>query len=96
MGEPLTIKHESDEKMNYYYIFIERFLKNAEIRKIINEYEKGNIYSKFYIEYDLTIDNEEQPGNGIYDDFELHNGPAMDSVWFPPNMDFFKTRYLFP
>jgi hypothetical protein len=96
MGEPLTIKHESDENMNYYYIFIEKFLKNAEIRRIINEYEKGNIYSKFYIEYDLTIDNEEQPGNGIYDDFELQNGPAIDSVWFPPNMDFFRTRYLFP
>ena len=94
MGEPLAVKHDPDKKLNHYYIFIERHLNNAEVKKIINEYEKGNVYSRFSIWYDMTINNEEQNGNGILDDFELYNGPAVDPVWFPPNLDFFKAQYL--
>jgi hypothetical protein len=94
MDEPLTIKHEPDERMNYYYIFIERFLNNDEVKKMANEYEKGNVYSHLNIEYDITIDNEQQTGSGIRDDFELHDGFALDPAWFPPNLNFFKSRYL--
>jgi len=94
MGEPLAIKHDPNEKINHYYIFIEKFLNNAEFKKIINEYEKGNVNSKLSIWYDMSINNEEQNGNGMLDDFELYNGPAIDPVWFPPNLNFFKARYL--
>ena len=94
MAEPLTIKHESDEKMNHYYIFIEKYLTDKEMKNIIGEYEKGNVYSKLSIWYDMTIDNEEQNGSGMLDDFELYNGPAIDPVWFPVNLNFFKAKYL--
>jgi hypothetical protein len=94
MSEPLTIKHEPNDKLNHYYIFIEKHLKNAEVKKITAEYEKGNVYSKLSIWYDISINNEEQNGNGMLDDFELHNGPSIDPAWFPPNLDFFKARYL--
>ena len=94
MDEPLTKKHESDEEFNHYYIFIEKFINNVEYKKIIKEYEKGNVSSKLSIWYDITIDNEEQSGSGMLDDFELHNGPAIDPAWFPPNLNFFKTKYL--
>jgi hypothetical protein len=94
MGEPLAIKHDSDEKLNHYYIFIEKYVTDAEYKKIINEYEKGNVYSKLSIWYDMSINNEEQNGNGMLDDFELYDGPAIDPAWFPPNLNFFKARYL--
>jgi hypothetical protein len=94
MGEPLTTKHDSDEKLNHYYIFIEKFLTDAEFKKIIKEYEKGNVYSKLSIWYDMSINNEEQNGNGMLDDFELYDGTAIDPVWFPPNLNLFKARYL--
>ena len=94
MDEPLTIKHEPDKKLNHYYIFIERYLTNAEYKKIIKEYKKGNVYSKLSIWYDMILNNEEQNGNGMLDDFELYNGPAIDPAWFPPNLNFFKARYL--
>ena len=94
MGEPLTIKHEPDEKMNHYYIFIEKYLTNSEMKKIVKEYERGNVYSKLSVWYDITIDNEDQSGSGMLDDFELYDGPAIDPVWFPPNLDFFKAKYL--
>ena len=94
MDEPLTTKQEPDKKLNHYYIFIERYLTNAEYKKIINEYKKGNVYSKLSIWYDMILNNEEQNGNGMLDDFELYNGPAIDPVWFPPNLNFFKARYL--
>ena len=94
MDEPLTKKHESDEEFNHYYIFIEKFINNVEYKKIIKEYEKGNVSSKLSIWYDITIDNEEQSGSGMLDDFELHNGPAIDPAWFPPNLNFFKAKYL--
>jgi hypothetical protein len=94
MGEPLAIKHESDEMVNHYYIFIEKYLTDNEMKNIINEYERGNVYSKLSIWYDMTIDNEEQNGNGMLDDFELFDGPSIDPAWFPPNLNFFKARYL--
>ena len=94
MGEPLTIKHDSDEKVNHYYIFIEKHLTNNEMKKIIKEYKKRNVYSKLSIWYDITIDNEEQNGNGMLDKFELYDGPAIDPAWFPPNLNFFKAKYL--
>jgi hypothetical protein len=92
MAEPLAIKNEY--MMNHYYIFIEKYLKDKEMKNIINKYEKGNVYSRMSIWYDLTIDNEEQNGSGMLDDFELYNGPALDPAWFPPNLNFFKARYL--
>jgi len=94
MSEPLTTKHDSDETLNHYYIFIEKYLTDAEYKKIINEYEKGNVSSKLSIWYDMSINNEEQNGNGMLDDFELYDGPAIDPAWFPPNLNFFKARYL--
>ena len=94
MDEPLTIKHGSDESVNHYYIFIEKYLTDNEMKKIIKEYEKGNVYSKLSIWYDIIIDNEEQNGSGMLDDFELFDGPAIDPSWFPPNLNFFKARYL--
>ena len=95
MDEPLSNKHESDEKLNHYYIFIEKYLTDTDMKKIIKEYEKGNVYSKLSIWYDITIDDEEQSGSGMLDDFELYNGPAIDYVWFPSNLNFFKAKYLF-
>jgi hypothetical protein len=94
MDKSLTKKYESDGKVNHYYIFIEKFLNDYEIKKITNEYEKRNVYSKMYIEYDITIDNEEQAGSGIYDDFELYDGLAIAPALFPANLNFFKDRYL--
>jgi len=94
MNEPISIKHESDNIMNHYYIFIERYLNNNEIKNIINEYEKGNINSRFYIGYDTVIENEYQKGNGMLDDFELYNGISIDPSFFPVNLNFFKTKYL--
>ena len=64
------------------------------MKKIINEYERGNVYSKLYIGYDITIDNELQSGSGMYDEFELYNGPAIDYSLFFPNLEFFRTKYI--
>ncbi len=94
MSEPLANKHDSDEKMNHYYIFIEKFLKTNEMNKIINEYEKGNVHSKFSIWYDITIDNEEQNGSGMLDDFELSDEPAIDYAAVFSNLNFFRAKYL--
>jgi hypothetical protein len=94
MAELLAVKNETDYMMNHYYIFIEKYLTYNERKKIINEYEKGNVYSKFSIWYDIIIDNDEQNGNGILDDFELFAGLAFDPDLLPPNLDFFKARYL--
>jgi hypothetical protein len=44
--------------------------------------------------FDLIIDNKEQNGSGLIDVFELHNEPIFDTSWFPPNLDFFKNKYL--
>jgi hypothetical protein len=94
MNEPLTNKHNSDEIMNHYYIFIEKHLKDDEMKSIINEYERGNVYSNLVIWYDISIDNEEQNGNGMSDDFELYNGPFIDTAQLFPNLDFFRVKYL--
>jgi len=91
MAEPLSMKNNM---MNHYYIFIEKHLTDNEMKNIINEYEKGNVYSRLSVWYDITIDNEEQNGCGMLDDFELYNGLAFDPAWFPPNLNFFKARYL--
>jgi len=94
MAEPLAVKNESDDMVNHYYIFIEKYLTNNDMKNIVNEYKKGNVTSKLSIWYDLTIDNEEQNGSGILDDFELYNGLALDPSWFPSNLNFFKLKYL--
>jgi len=94
MAEPLVIKNEHGYTMNHYYIFIEKYLTDNESENIINEYEKGNVYSKLSIWYDITIDNEEQNGSGMLDNFELYDGLAIDSAWFPPNLNFFRAKYL--
>ena len=94
MAEPLAAKKEPGYTMNYYYIFIEKYLTDNDMKNIINEYKKGNVYSRMSVWYDITINNEEQNGSGLLDDFELYNGPAFDPVWFPPNLDFFKAKYL--
>jgi hypothetical protein len=94
MGEPLTPKQGSGEKLNHYYIFIEKHLTDDEMKKITGEYEEGNVHSKLDIWYDMTIDNEIQNGNGMLDDFELYDGSAIDPSWFPPNLNFFRAKYL--
>ncbi|MCL2230892.1 MAG: hypothetical protein FWC01_07320 [Treponema sp.] len=82
------------EEFNHFYIFIEKHLNDEDMTNITVEYKKGNVISMMSIEYDLTIDNEPQNGNGIIDDFELYIGPATDPAIFPQNLDFFKARYL--
>jgi len=94
MAEPLAVKNEYDDMVNHYYIFIEKHLTNNDMKNIINEYKKGNVSSKLSIWYDLTIDNEEQNGSGILDNFELYKGLAFDPAWFPSNLNFFKFKYL--
>jgi hypothetical protein len=94
MNEHLTINQESIDKFNHYYIFIEKYLNDDNVKKIIGEYKKNNIFSKFGIEYDINIDNELQAGSGLLDDFELYDGLAIDPIWFPPNLNYFKARYL--
>jgi len=94
MSEPLTIKHDSEWKMNHYCIFIEKHLKNDDMKKINDEYEKGNVHSKVFIGYDITINNELQAGSGMYDDFELSSEPFVDYTALFPNLDFFRAKYL--
>jgi hypothetical protein len=94
MTEPAATKIESDWTMNHYYIFIEKYLTDSEMKNIVNEYESGNVYSNLSIWYDLTIDDVEQNGSGMLDDFEFYDGVAADPAWFPANLDFFKAKYL--
>jgi len=94
MGEPLAIKNESDYMMNQYNIFIEKYLTDSEMKNIINEYERGNVYSRLSIWYDVTIDNEEQNGSGMLDDFELYSGPVNEYVWLLPHFELFRAKYL--
>jgi len=97
MSEPLAGEpQEDDGKYCHYYIFIEKLLNDDDVKKINNEYEKGNVNSRFNIEYDLVIDNEPQNGCALIDDFEIYDGIPMDSEWFPPNLNFFKLKYLRP
>ena len=95
MSEPLSVKQvEGDSKYIHYYIMIERFLNDDEVKKINSEYEKGNTYSHFEIWYDLVINNETQNGSGILDDFELYYGPVCDAVFLLPNLNFFSDKYM--
>jgi hypothetical protein len=64
------------------------------MKNIVSEYEKGNVNSQMSIWYDLTIDNEEQNGSGIMDNFELYDGPGIDLAGFFPNLNFFRAKYL--
>jgi hypothetical protein len=91
MDEPLTKNHVDDNMFNQYNIIIKRPLKNNEMKNITNEYKKGNTYSKFYVEYTITIDNERIEGCGYTDDFELYDGPLGDHDGLPPNLGFFWT-----
>jgi len=93
MDTPLTIKNDLDY-INHYYIFIEKYLTDKETLNILDEYKKGNVYSSSSVWYGITVDGEEQNGSGMLDKFELFSGPALDSVWFPQNLDFFKAKYL--
>jgi len=94
MAEPLAIKNEPNYMMNQYNIFIEKYLTDNEMINIINEYERGNVYSKLSIWFDITIDNEEQNGSGMLDDFELFNGPLNEYIWLLPHFEFFRVKYL--
>jgi sRNA-binding regulator protein Hfq len=94
MAEPLAVKNKSDNMMNHYYIFIEKHLTGKEMKNIINKYEKGKVYSKMSVWYDITVDNEEQNDTGMLDDFDLYDGLALNPALFPPNLNFFKARYL--
>ena len=95
MNEPLSVKQvENDNMYTHYYIFIEKFFNNNKIKIIKNEYEKGNVSSRLEIWYNLIINNEPQDGNGMLDDFELYDGVAIDPISFPPNLNFFKAKYL--
>jgi len=69
-------------------------LTDAEMKKTINEYKRGNVHSRMEIWFDITIDNEVQRGSGLLDDFELHNGFAQDAVWMLPHFEFFRNKYL--
>ncbi|MDR2942003.1 MAG: hypothetical protein LBV17_05390 [Treponema sp.] len=94
MAEPLAIKNNPGYTMNQYDIYIEKHLTDNDMKNIINEYKKGNVYSKFSIWYDITIDNEKQNGSGLLDDFELHSGQLDEYVWLLPHFEFFRTKYL--
>ena len=94
MAEPLAVKNEPDYMMNQYNIFIEKHLTDNEMKNIINEYKRGNVYSKLSIWYDIMIDNEEQNGSGMLDDFELYSGPVSEYIWLLPVFDFFRAKYL--
>ena len=94
MSEPLSVKQiESDGRYIHYYIFIERFLNDHEVKRIKSEYAKGNVHSRFEIWFNLFIDNEPQMGSGVADDFVLYNGPASGAVFLFPNLNFFRARY---
>jgi hypothetical protein len=94
MGDPLSLSTEPMETSHHYYIFIEKSISGDDLKKMTAQYKKGNVYSRFAIEYDITIDGELQAGSGLLDDFELYNGLAIDPVWFPPNLNYFKMKYL--
>jgi hypothetical protein len=94
MAEPLAIKNDHDYMMNQYDIYIEKYLTDNEMENIINEYVKGNVYSKMSVWYDITIDNEEQNRTGMLDDFELFRGSVSEYIWLLPHFEFFRTKYL--
>jgi len=95
IDEPLAIKDETDYMMNQYNIFIEKYLTDDDKEIIINEYKKGKVNSQMSVWYDLTIDNEEQNGSGLLDDFELFEGPVNEQIVYVlslplPHFEFFR------
>jgi hypothetical protein len=94
MSEPIIKSHVPTNTMNQYCIIVDKLIKNSEMKKIIKEYEKGNTHSSFYLEYTVTIDNEELDRCGILDDFELRDGIALETAWFPANLEFFRAKVL--
>jgi hypothetical protein len=94
MTEPLAVKNAPDYMMNQYDIYIEKHLTDNDMENIINEYLKGNVYSKMSVWYDITIDNEAQNGSGILDDFELYSGSVNEYTWLLPHFEFFRNKYL--
>jgi len=95
MSEPLSVPHiERDGTYIHYYIFIERFLTDHEVKRIKSAYQNGNIHGRYEIWFNLVIDNEPQMGSGVADDFVLYNGPASDAVFLFPNLNFFRARYM--
>ncbi|MCL2410735.1 MAG: hypothetical protein FWC97_03735 [Treponema sp.] len=95
MIEPLSEQQvESDGKYVHYYIFIERFLEDHEVKKIKSNYAKGNVYSRFEVWFNLIIDGEPQIKSGVGDDFELYTGHPSSAVFLFPNLNFFRAQYL--
>ena len=95
MSEPLSMQPvKSDGYYIHYYIMIERFLSEHEIKKIKSEYAKGNVHSRFEIWFGLVIDGEAQIGSGVIDDFKLYKGSASDAVFLFPNLNFFRAKYF--
>ena len=88
----------NDEALNQYDIFIEKYLTDDEMSNIINEYTNGNIQSSLSIWFDLIIDNEEQTGSGMMDDFELISGEANvqlnEYIWLLPHFELFRMKYI--
>jgi len=88
------LNEETDEDWMYnHYIFIEKHLTDDEMKNIISEYDKRRVSSRMSVWYDITIDNENQNGSGMMDDFELYDGLALDPALFPDNLNFFKAKY---
>ena len=94
MNEPLAAKYETDYLMNQYNIYIEKYLSKNEMQKIINQYEKGNVNSRFSVWYNITLDNEKQPGNGMMGDFILNNEFNHDAVRIFPHFQHFADKYF--
>jgi hypothetical protein len=94
MDEPLIKSHVPDNPMNMYCIIVDKLIKKSEMKKITKEYEKGNTRSSFYLEYTVTIDNEEMDKCGLLDDFELSDGIVLETGWFPPNLEFYRAKVL--
>ena len=88
----------TDEALNQYDIFIEKYLTNYEMSNIVNEYTKENIQSRLSVWFDLVIDNVEQKGSGMMDDFELISGEANvqlnEYIWLLPHFELFRTKYM--
>jgi GTPase Era involved in 16S rRNA processing len=68
----MAMKNKPENMMNRYYIFIEKYLTDNEMKNIINEYERENVFSRMSVGYDITIDNEKQNGSGVLDDFKIY------------------------
>ena len=87
-----------DEALNQYDIFIEKYLTNSEMSNIVNEYTKGHIQSNLSIWFDLVIDNVEQKGNGMMDDFEIisdeTNVQLNEYIWLLPHFELFRMKYI--